>query len=177
VLGRIAAALLIPALALADATPPAAAPAQKKIARDRCAGERNSDGSPKRLAYAAPEQPGHTAIFDYDDFGPQGASHGLVGFAWWQWERGGSWEICDSFDVRVVVYRGRTRAQVEAAYPVVRWKSDYRYVEYRRAIGYLDRTLAEIGGDPALAQLRQDLTRTRGEIVRKLGAPWPRASE
>jgi hypothetical protein len=118
-----AAALLIPALALADASTSPSAHGQKKRSHEcDCSSARNSDGSPKHLVYLAPEPPGHTALFDYDDFGPQGASFGLLGFEWWQWEPGGNWEICDSFDIRVVVYRGRTRAQVAAAYPVERWK-------------------------------------------------------
>jgi hypothetical protein len=66
----------------------------------------NSDGTPKRARPGPPNRPFETLVLDAEDFGPQASSFSLIGMQWWSWEGGGSWEPCDSFDVRVVVYRG-----------------------------------------------------------------------
>jgi hypothetical protein len=105
---------------------------------------RNSDGTLKRLPAGAPGEPGHTVLFRYDDFGAPSMHLGLVGSAWWSWEAGGSFEPGDVFDVRVVVYRERTREALEARFPTVKAKSDYRFVSRADALEYLDREIAEL---------------------------------
>lgn len=141
-----------------DPTPPAPS-AVPTIAK-------NSDGSPKRLPPSAPSTPPHTLVLAYDDFGPQALAGQLLGPSWWSWEAGGSFEPGDEFDVRVVVYRGRTRAQVEATYPTVKNVSDHRLVPYADAIAFLDEALA----DPDLpSSLADDLRATRKRIVDALG--------
>jgi len=130
-------------------------------------GPLNSNGSPKRLPQGPPSHPPYTLVLSYDDFGPQALCSDLLGFAWYQWETGGSWEIDDSFDVRVVVYRGWTRDEVMKRYPTARNQSDYRYVAYADAIAFLDRALH----DETVIQsesLRTHLEATRARIRTEL---------
>lgn len=128
---------------------------------------KNSDGSPKRLPPGPPSEPPFTLVLAYDDFGPQVLAGQLLGPEWWSWEAGGSWEPDDAFDVRVVVFRGRTRAQVATRYPTVKDRSDYRLVPLRDALRFLDEALA----DPDVpATLRDRLRRTRTRIVDALGS-------
>ena len=136
---------------------------------------RNSDGSPQSLPPGPPSRPSHTLVLAYADFGPQALAGELLGTEWWQWEGGGSWEIDDAFDVRVVVYRGMTLAAVKAEYPTVVGKADYRYASYDEAVAYLDRSLAEIAGDPSLVRLHGELLATRARVLRALppAAPMP----
>jgi hypothetical protein len=136
---------------------------------------RNSDGTSKRLPPGPPDEPSVTVVLPYDAFGPQSMAGTLIGQQWWSWEAGGSFEIDDSFDVRVVIYRDRTAEQVARTYPVVRNQSDYRYVERGEALRYLDAQIAEletlIGQDDELdwRPLRDRLAATRAAIVRALG--------
>lgn len=136
---------------------------------------RNSDGSPQILPPGPPSRPPHTLVLAYHDFGPQVLAAELLGMEWWQWEGGGSWELDDAFDVRVVVYRGMTLAEVQVEYPTVVGEADYRYVSYDEAVVYLDRSLAEIAGDPSLLRLHGELLATRARVLRSLepGRPPP----
>jgi hypothetical protein len=147
---------------------PAECAAGAPPAAPRAAGDLNSDGSPKKLPPGPPSEPPYTLVLDYYDFGPQALSFGLIGMSWWQWEGGGSWEPGDSFDVRVVVYRGRSREEVERAYPTVRDRSDYRLVPYEDAMDFFGVALRDPDIDGAL---KQELAATRGRIVAALGAP------
>ena len=131
---------------------------------------RNSDGSPQILPPGPPSRSPYTIVLAYDDFGPQAMAFGLIGMDWWQWEGGGSWEPGDRFDIRVVVYRGLTLAAVQAEYPTVEGKADYRYVSYDDAMAYFERSMAEIEGEPSLERLHADLATTRARIRQALGA-------
>jgi hypothetical protein len=130
----------------------------------------NSDGTPKRLGPPPPDEPGATMVLVYADFGPPAMAHELLGTAWWSWEGGGSFEAGDAFDVRVVVYQKRTQAQVEARYPTVKGKSDYRVVNKVDALKYLDEHVVEVAQMMAdepeldLRSLQADLERTRALI-------------
>lgn len=99
----------------------------------------------------------------------------LLGSDWWSWEPGGSFEPKDAFDVRVVVYRNRAPAEVEARYPTVRGESDHRLVEHGAALRYLDAQLAELKAMAAaddgsdFGRLAEQLRGTRGTIVECLG--------
>lgn len=136
---------------------------------------RNSDGSPQILPPGPPSRPPHTLVLAYADFGPQVMASELLGMEWWQWEAGGSWEPGDAFDVRVVVYRGMTLAEVQAEYPTVVGKADHRYVSYDEAMAYFDRSLAELEDDPSLARLHEELAVTRARVRETLGAAEPGA--
>jgi hypothetical protein len=132
--------------------------------------QRNSDGSPQVLPPGPPSRSPYTIVLAYDDFGPQAMAFGLIGMDWWQWEGGGSWEPGDRFDVRVVVYRGMTLAAVEAEYPTVEGRADYRYVSFDDAMEYFALNMAEIEGEPSLQRLHEELAVTRARIRQALGA-------
>ncbi|MCA9706165.1 MAG: hypothetical protein KDK70_09980 [Myxococcales bacterium] len=132
-------------------------------------GQRNSDGSLKQLPPGPPSRPPQTLVMRYDDFGPQALAGTLLGAEWWQWAAGGSWEIDDRFDVRVVVYRGIDREQVAAEYPTVEGRADYRYVTYDEALEHFDRAIVDIEGVPELARLRAELIASRSDLVRAMG--------
>ncbi|MBU1069948.1 hypothetical protein KJ975_10315 [Myxococcota bacterium] len=133
-------------------------------------GERNSDGTLKRLSPAPPNDPGHTVVLCYDDFGPPSLQEGLVGPEWWSWEAGGSFEPGDSFDVRIVVFSGRTEQEVQELYPTVKGISDYRRLSRDAALRYLDEKIAELGSLPPdpdeydFGPLKRRLEATRGVI-------------
>lgn len=152
----------------ASAAPPAsaAAPPPVAVAVDGppAAVPRNSDGSLQVLPPGAPSRLPYTLVLDYDDFGPQAMSFGLIGMSWWQWADGGSWEYGDRFDVRVVVHRGIPESAVRAQYPTVEGRSDYRYVSYDDAMAYFDRNIADIEGEPSLEGLRAELRATQARI-------------
>jgi hypothetical protein len=100
----------------------------------------------------------------------------LLGDAWWSWEAGGSFEPGDEFDVRVVVYQGRTLDEVKERYPTVKGKGDYRLIQRDEAIRYLDDNIAELAamskdpGEHDFGPLRRDLEETRSTIVECLPA-------
>ncbi|APR82848.1 Hypothetical protein A7982_08197 [Minicystis rosea] len=151
--------------------------AKKNAFRDCDPARKNSDGTPKRAPAGPPSHPPETLVLAYDDFGPPAAAWELIGSQWWAWEGGGSWERCDDFDIRVVVFRGVPRKQVEMKFPsaqskadlVERGLADYRYVEHKKALAYLDHVLAEIAGTPELASMAESLRATRRRIVDALG--------
>ncbi len=143
-----------------------------------CTGKtKNSDGSPRTAPPGPPSSPPEALVFRYDDFGPQASAGKLIGQGWWSWEGGGSWQQCDDFDIRVVVYRGVSLEAVEARYPSARSKADlvergladYRYVEYGEVIRHLDEEIRFLAGDAVLERLRDELRATRERIVRELG--------
>lgn len=131
---------------------------------------RNSDGSLQVLPPGPPSRPPHTLVLDYDDFGPQGMAYELLGMEWWQWEAGGSWEMGDRFDVRVVIYRGITEPEVATEYPTVVGHADYRYVSYDEAMAYFEENIAEIEGEPSLLRLQEELIATRARVRQSLGS-------
>lgn len=135
---------------------------------------RNSDGSAKILPPGAPDLPGRTLTLRYEDFGPPAMAHPLLGDPWWQWSGGGSFEQDDSFDIRVVVFREISRDEVAARFPTSEGVSDYRLVEHREALRYLDSEIGDLGreSDPGLVKLRRELEGTRAKIVAALeGSP------
>ena len=119
----------------------------------------------KRSAPAPASEPGTTVLFHLEDFGPPSMQLGLLGDPWWSWERGGSWEPCDQFDIRVVVHRGALDDATRARFATVRGRSDYRYIERDAATRYLDGRIAELA-EPADAfgSLRRRLELTRRTI-------------
>lgn len=118
-----------------------------------------------------------TLVLGYEEFGPQVMAHELIGFDWNQWKTEGH-ALPDDVAVKVVIYRGIRLGRVKAAYPVVRGRSDYRYVEYGRALRFLDRKIEELerqkreDSDPDSAKLWEGLLATlkgtRAAIVRAL---------
>lgn len=154
-----------------------AAAAGTSASRDCDEARANSDGTPKRAAAGPASRPPETLVLAYGDFGPQASAFELLGFEWWGWEGGGSWEMCDSFDIRVVVFKGAPLGVVKERYPSAiskadlteRGLADYRYVEHKAALAHIDRELAEIAGAQELAQMAETLRATRRRIVEGLG--------
>lgn len=136
-------------------------------------GPRNSDGTSKRLPPAPPGEPGHSVVLCYDDFGTQAQAFRLLGMGWWSWEGGGSFEPGDRFDVRVVVFQGQARKEVESRYPTLKGQSDYRIVARDEALLYLDQAIAELTemaaeagpGEYDFGPSRQQLEQTRSTII------------
>ena len=80
----------------------------------------------------------HTFILAHEDFGPDSLGYELgIGHFWNQW-KGEAHELPDDVDVKVVVYRGIELEKVRKQFPVIKGKSDYRYLEYARAIQFLE---------------------------------------
>jgi hypothetical protein len=113
----------------------------------------NSDHTPQCFPEAPALDVGHTVVFSIDDFGPASLQEGLVGNTWWAWESGGSFAPTDTFDIRVVVFQGRSEQDLVKAYPTIEGKSDYRFLSRERALQYLDSALAEL----ALPEDQSDL--------------------
>ena len=119
-------------------------------------------------------------ILEYEDFGVQSMSYELLGFQWYQWDNHGSSDPDEKYNIRVVVYKNICLEEVRTLYPVNKdSKQDYRYVEYREALNYLDEQIKQIeeirktdSGDQENADLYEDLISvlqsTRNEIVTKL---------
>jgi hypothetical protein len=117
-------------------------------------------------------------LMEYSDFGPQSMCYGLIGFEWYQWDDHGDPDPRKRYDIKVVVYKDISLEKVEKSYPVSKdTNQDYRYVEYRDALEYLDAQLGQIeefreedsarGDDALFAQLTFRLLETRKEIVTK----------
>jgi len=86
----------------------------------------------------------HTFILSHEDFGPPVMAYELgIGHAWNQWKNEGH-ELPDDVDIKVVVYRGVALEEVRKQFPVVRGKSDYRYLEYARSIQFLAQKQREV---------------------------------
>ncbi len=107
----------------------------------------------------------------HDDFGPQAMSP--LGFAWWSWEPGGSFEICDRFDVRVVVYAG-SHKEAARRFPTVKGESDHRLISREAALAHLDARIAELAAAPRgpdeydFGPLRRELEETRRIVLQCL---------
>jgi hypothetical protein len=138
----------------------------------------NSNGTPKRFGPSPTTAKGRTVLFRYDDFGPQAQAHTLIGMSWPTWEAGGSFAPGDVFDIRVVVYRGVSKAEVAARFKTVEDKSDHRIVSYDDAIAHIDAAREELrefsedteDGEPFdYSALIAQLTNTRLIITTCLG--------
>lgn len=101
-----------------------------------------------------------------------------IGSDWNQWKSEGH-ELPDDVEVKVVVYRGIELAEVKKQFPVVRGKSDYRFVEYTRAVRFLQENVAVVEGYKRAAadaneiemwdRLAQTLKTTHQRIIESLG--------
>jgi len=110
----------------------------------------------------------HRLVLPYAAFGPQAMSFETLGFEWWQWQPHGD-SRPRHYDVRVVVYRGLSEAQIRREYPVdAAREKDYRYIEYGKALEYVDANIAEAESD-GMTELAGALRRTRRAIVEGFG--------
>jgi len=85
-----------------------------------------------------------SAIFRYEDFGPQVAVYELIGFEWWQWESHGDADPTVKPDIKVVVYWDEALDSIKTQFPVdAARKQDYRYVEYEKVKEHLERLILD----------------------------------
>ena len=85
-----------------------------------------------------------SAIFDYEDFGPQAAVHEIIGFQWYQWNSHGDSDPNTTDQIKVVVFWGEGLEKIKESYPVVPSKNqDYRYLDYSRAVSHLKALIKE----------------------------------
>lgn len=102
-----------------------------------------------------------------------------IGNAWNQWKHAGH-ELPDDVDVKVVVYRGIELAELKKQFPTVQGKSDYRFVEYTRAVSFLQENIKAVetykraGTEPNEIEiwdrLLQTLMKTHERIIETLGS-------
>lgn len=82
-------------------------------------------------------------VLNYDDFGPQIIAYEVIGMGWWQWEDHGD-SRPKKYDIKVVIYKDINLEKVKSLYPTDSKKEkDYRYLEYRLAMKYLDSRIEE----------------------------------
>ena len=100
-------------------------------------------------------------ILDYDDFGPQVVAHEVIGMQWWQWQSHGDARP-RKYDIKVVVYKDLPLATIKKNYPVIPAKQqDYRYLQYDKAIQYLNELIKE----DAIPALTTKLKSTRHKLL------------
>lgn len=117
-----------------------------------------------------------TIILKYTDFGPQVLAWKTIGMEWWQWNNHGDSDPRSRCNIHVVVYRGISLEKVKRMYPVRKEiNQDFRYLEYSKAMAYLDRTIKEISDKDhetsIFKSLAQKLRTTRKKILNALGEP------
>jgi len=82
-------------------------------------------------------------LMDYTDFGPQVIAQEIIGMEWWQWQDYGD-SVDQSYAIKVVVYNDIAGEIARREFPVNPEKNlDYRYVEYEKALKYLDEKIDE----------------------------------
>lgn len=115
-------------------------------------------------AWGVPNKP-EAYILKYEDFGPPAMSNDLLGMDWWQWQDHGD-SSPQQYDIKVVVYRAIRLQDVKEQYPVIPIKKlDYRYLEYRDALRYLDAHIDE----NAIEIITNKLVTTRKIIINRFG--------
>lgn len=67
----------------------------------------------------------------------------LIGYDWNEWKPYGD-DSPNDVDIKVVVYRGVELGELRKQFPVVKGKSDYRYLEYAPAIQFLQEQIKEV---------------------------------
>lgn len=118
------------------------------------------------LTSCSGHSPQNVLLLDYKDFGPQIIAREAIGMEWWQWQAHGNSNPAAVYPVKVAVYRDITVTEVEQRYPVKpEHKKDFRYLEYQRALRFLDEKIAENVQENVTEQLKA----TRKRIVDQLG--------
>lgn len=118
-----------------------------------------------------------TIILKYRDFGPPSLAWETIRMDWWQWDNHGDSDPRSRCNIYVVVYRGIPLDKVKGMYPVrKKINQDFRYLEYSKALEYLDKTIKELSERKndevgTFEDLAQELRNTRKKIVDALGGP------
>ena len=109
---------------------------------------------------ASPSFKDNTLILKYEEFGPPALANDLIGMDWWQWQSHGD-SRPKKYDIKVVVYKDIDLKKVKIKYAVSRKdQQDFRYVEYKKAINYLDKAINE----NVIKELTQKLINTKNKI-------------
>lgn len=102
-------------------------------------------------------------VLSYGEIGPSVLVYELIGNEWYQWNKHGDSDPNSIDNVEVVVYRNISLEAVKKLYPVnEKTKSDYRYLEYKTALDYLN----EHEDEEYLEHLRT----TKKKIIENLGS-------
>ena len=105
------------------------------------------------------------SVLDYKDFGPQVIASEVIGAEWWQWQSHGDSRPAQ-YDIKVIVYRDIAFDEVQECYPVdQKNKKDYRYLEYNKALSYLNSKI----DDNVIKRVTDTLKDTRKKIDDDLG--------
>ena len=117
------------------------------------------------ILLACSHSPKPYAVFDFEDFGPQAMAWETLGMQWWQWDDHGTSDDPNyRYDIKVVVCRGITLAQMQALLPVIESRrQDLRYLEYSDALRYLDGNIGKL--KPEREQWAVDLRRREVELA------------
>lgn len=84
-----------------------------------------------------------TLVMSYRDFGPQVIAHEIIGNDWWQWQTHGDSRPRE-YNIKVVVFENINLSSVANQYPVAPESAeDYRYLEYSRAMEYLQQHISQ----------------------------------
>lgn len=99
-----------------------------------------------------------SAVFDYNDFGPQALAYETIGFQWYQWNNVGDCDPSKIDPIKVVVFWNESLAAIREKFPVnPKKKQDYRYLSYQDAINYLNSVLSEYKELSNLMQTKEKL--------------------
>lgn len=91
----------------------------------------------------------NTLVLPYQKFGPQVIAYPLIGFEYYQWNSHGSSDPKQIDVINIVIYKDINLELVKKQYPVIKDKSDYRYVEFSEAIKFIDDKINEWKEDKA----------------------------
>ncbi len=106
----------------------------------------------------------------YKDFGPPSLAYELIGSDYWQWNDHGDSRPKD-YPIAVIVYRDIDLQKIKTLYPVVKEKKqDYRYVTYKKAVDFLNKSIEELQKykDDIPPKLIGTLKKTRNTIQSEL---------
>lgn len=99
-----------------------------------------------------------SAVFDYDDFGPQILAHEVIGFQWYQWNSTGDPDPNKMDTIKIVVYWDEPLEEIKEKYPVDPEKEqDYRYLSCEKAMEYLESSISQLPDASHLVNTRNKL--------------------
>jgi len=112
----------------------------------------------------------NTFVMDYSAFKPESLSDALLG----QRDSRGVIDSNSETEVRVVIYRNIDLSRVKENYPTLNGRYDYRFVQYREAVDFLESHIAELKSaktaqKPGSQLLISECEQTRAQIIEKLG--------
>lgn len=110
-------------------------------------------------------------ILSYDDFGPQSMAWETIGMQWWQWDNHGDSNPNTIYDIKIAIYRDIPLQEVKERFPVVKEsKKDYRYIEYKTALKFLDKNILEYKeiDEQWAKDIVKRLSKTRHKVVQEL---------